>query len=86
MVGGNLESLEEKSKKGGILNCYWIIAVAVALVGPFAIPLVVRNPRLSKRVKWIVSILIIVLTIALLYLTKVVFVKLQEQLLDTYGL
>ena len=37
----------------------WIVLLAVTALGPFALPLVWRTPRLSRSGKWIMSIVVI---------------------------
>ncbi|MFA6079109.1 MAG: hypothetical protein WC779_05125 [Candidatus Omnitrophota bacterium] len=39
------------------------VVIAVLVLGPFAIPLVWKNPGLSKRMRILISVLIIALTI-----------------------
>jgi len=59
----------KKSESHGIINSYWTLAIAVAVGGPFALPLLWRNPRFSKKVKIWGSIAVVVLTVALLGVT-----------------
>jgi hypothetical protein len=42
------------------------VVIAVLLLGPFAIPLVWKNPAITKRSKILISILIIALTVWLI--------------------
>ena len=56
-----------------VIDSLWTFAVAVAFAGPFALPLLWRNPRFSIRTKLLGSVFILVLTGALLWMTEVIF-------------
>lgn len=59
----------EPTKKERILNSPWTLIVAVATVGPLAIPLVWRNPGYSKPTKILLTVGIVALTIGLIWMT-----------------
>ena len=61
------------------------IIVAILLVGPFALPLVWKNPQYKLEVKIIVSALVIILTILLIYLF-LYLMKLSMNQLNTLGM
>ncbi len=44
----------------------WIM---ILVVGPLAIPMLIYSPHFSKTFKWVVSLLLIVVTVALYYVT-----------------
>ena len=46
---------------------FWVLVLAVLLVGPLALPLVWMNPGLKKGMKILISLLIIVLTVWMVY-------------------
>lgn len=50
-----------------VIDSFWVFLVATAFLGPFALPLLWRNPHWSKKTKVVGSITIIALTVALLY-------------------
>jgi quinol-cytochrome oxidoreductase complex cytochrome b subunit len=45
----------------------WVLLLAVATVGPLAIPLVWKNPDYSSSKKWVWTFLILTLTIFLVW-------------------
>jgi hypothetical protein len=55
-----------------VIDSLWTFTVAVAFAGPFALPLLWRNPRFSLRTKIISSILVIALTLAILWIFEVI--------------
>jgi len=57
----------DTSKKDRVLNSPWTLIVAVATVGPLAIPLVWRNPRYSRATKMLLTVGISALTVYLLW-------------------
>ena len=60
----------------------YVLVIAFLSVGPFALPLVWRNPRFSRRSKTLISIAIIVLS----YLLGVVLVKSVKSIYEYYNL
>ncbi|NBX76264.1 MAG: hypothetical protein EBQ92_06895 [Proteobacteria bacterium] len=50
-----------------VIDSFWVFLVATAFLGPFALPLLWRNPNWSKRTKIIGSIAVIAFTLVLLY-------------------
>ncbi len=65
-----------------VIDSLWTFGVAIAFAGPFALPLLWRNPRFSNRTKIIGSLVILAVTGVLIWFTEVVFKdtyqKLQE--------
>jgi hypothetical protein len=57
---------EEPKPSVRIVDSLWTFAVAVAFIGPFALPLLWRNPRFRVQTKVILSIIVIVFTAALI--------------------
>lgn len=51
------------------IDSLWVFLIATAVLGPFALPLLWRNPRWSKLVKLLGTIFIVVLTLGLFYVT-----------------
>ena len=45
----------------------WVLLLAIATVGPLAIPLVWKNPEYSKTKKWIWTLFIALLTLFLIW-------------------
>jgi hypothetical protein len=45
----------------------WVLAVAIFLAGPFALPLAWLNPNLKKPAKVIITIVVVVLSIWIVY-------------------
>jgi drug/metabolite transporter (DMT)-like permease len=62
-----LESPELRPKR--FIDSYWSFFVAAALVGPFALPVLWRNPRFSKRSKWALTLLVLAVTAFLIWFT-----------------
>jgi len=52
-----------------IIDSIWIFFLATAILGPFALPLLWRNPRWSFSAKALGTALIVFLTILLIYAT-----------------
>jgi RsiW-degrading membrane proteinase PrsW (M82 family) len=71
-------SSDETPIPSNFWNSLWTFIVAIAFIGPFALPLLWRNPRYSKMTKAIVSVAIIVLTIYLLWLSGSVITQLND--------
>lgn len=57
-------------------DSYWSLAVAILALGPFAIPFIWRNRKLSKSTKVIVSVAVLAFTYYLL--------QKMQQLLQNY--
>ncbi|MCB1198229.1 MAG: hypothetical protein KDK51_07635 [Deltaproteobacteria bacterium] len=74
------------STKKKVIHSYWLLIVSIACIGPFAIPLVLNNPRMSKKGRVLVSILIIALTVGLIYLSKVILSSIYTQSLENLGI
>ncbi|MFZ9596223.1 MAG: hypothetical protein ACO3A2_09110 [Bdellovibrionia bacterium] len=55
-----------QKSRNQIWESWWTFFISVAFVGPFALPLLWRNPRQSKKTKVVVSFLVIALTLVLL--------------------
>ncbi|NOX97508.1 MAG: zinc ribbon domain-containing protein [Nitrospirae bacterium] len=75
------EFLNKKKEEKWYFKTYWLI-IAFLSVGPFALPLLLVNPRFSRRKKVIISIVIIVLSYYLFIVTD----RLLKELGDTYKL
>ena len=69
-----------KVKKVRVIDSLWTFFIAVAVVGPFALPLLWRNPRFKVRTKIFGSLAIIIFTWLLIKLTGNIF----QQTLDQY--
>ena len=62
-----------------------VIVVALLCIGPLALPLVWFNPRYKAITKFIVTVIVITVTISLSYLTINVYEQLMKQI-ETLGL
>ena len=60
------------------------IVIGVLVTGPFALPLVWKNPKYKLITKGIITILVIALTICLCYLVGQMYQRLIQQI-DTLG-
>ncbi len=58
------------------------VVIAILLLGPFAIPLVWKNPAIGQKLKIWISILIIVLTVWLIYASVSVMQLLLKEITD----
>ncbi|MBI3556651.1 MAG: hypothetical protein HY074_10345 [Deltaproteobacteria bacterium] len=58
-----------KGKKVKVIDSLWTFAVAVAFIGPLALPLLWRNPRFERKTKVIASMAVFVVTLALLWIS-----------------
>ena len=56
------------------------VVIGLIVLGPFALPMVLLNPRYKIITKLIITILVIVITILLVYLTVSVYVRFIEQM------
>ena len=56
-----------KSKKIRVIDSFWTFLVAVAFLGPLALPLLWRNPRYSTVTKVAGSVAVLAFTYFLLY-------------------
>ncbi len=62
---------------------YWFtsfVVIAILCVGPLALPLVWFNPRYNKTVKIVVTVVVIVVSLVLWYVTNYIYLRLMEQL------
>jgi len=57
-----------------------VVVIALLCVGPLGLPLVWVNPRYKIITKVVVSVVVIVLSIYLFYLTKNMYQRLTEQM------
>lgn len=51
------------------IDSLWVFLIATAVLGPFALPLLWRNPRWSKVTKTVGTLFILALTLGLIYTT-----------------
>ncbi len=60
----NGDAMEEKPvvKKGRVIDSFWTFLVATAVLGPFALPLLWRNPRYKVTTKVAASVAVILFT------------------------
>jgi hypothetical protein len=58
------------------------VVIAILLLGPFAIPIVWKNPAISKRLKILISILIMALTVWLIYASVNVIQLILKEVTD----
>jgi hypothetical protein len=75
-----LEPQKQPPAKIRVIDSLWTFCVAVAVLGPFALPLLWRNPRFGWKPKLAGSIAVIVFTIILLWGSKE-FISSQVELL-----
>ena len=68
------------SKKIKVVDSLWTFVVALAFLGPFALPLLWRNPRFEKRTKIAGSIFIIVFTVWLIWFSGKYLSDLNDQI------
>jgi len=57
-----------------------VVVIALLCIGPFALPLVWLNPRYKAITKAVVTIIVVVFTILLYYLTIGMYSRLTEQI------
>jgi hypothetical protein len=53
---------KKKSKTAWYYEPVWIFILGFAVIGPLALPLVIKSPKLSRGAKWGISLAIIVYT------------------------
>jgi hypothetical protein len=80
MLEPMLEPQKQPPAKVRIIDSLWTFCVAVAFLGPFALPLLWRNPRFGWRKKLAGSIAVLVFTAVLLWGSKE-FIQSQYQLM-----
>ena len=78
--GKRLRSLGESERKW--YHSTTAVVIGLATVGPFALPLVWFNPRYRMAAKVILTILVLTLTVLLIYLVVVLYMRLAEQMKD----
>jgi hypothetical protein len=78
MVPSNI-SIPSKKNKNKIIDSLWTFLIALAVLGPFALPLLWRNPRWTLRVKIAGSAVIVIVTFFLLWFTRVFVADLNEK-------
>lgn len=57
--------------------CFWVSA---AFIGPFALPLLWRDARYSRKSKTLISVVLVVLTAALLWGQYKLAIKMQHEI------
>ncbi len=62
------ENLKPKVK---IIDSFWAFLFSTAVFGPFALPLLWRNPRYKKTTKILGSVVVVLLTVLLIWIVKV---------------
>ena len=72
----------ENNRKIRAIDSLWVLFVVIATTGPFAIPLLWRNPRFSTQTKILGSFAIVLFTALLIWISKVALVELNEILQD----
>lgn len=75
-----METSVNSRTKIKVIDSLWTLIIAIACLGPFALPLLWRNPRFSKSKKIWVSVVVCVLTLVLLWIAKIYI----EPFLDEY--
>jgi len=58
---------------------YWVV-IAILCAGPFALPLIWYNPRYKYATKWIVSVVLIIITIYVSIKSIELFKTMMQQL------
>ncbi len=58
-----------RGSKVKVIDSMWTFAIAVAFMGPFALPLLWRNPRFSLQTKQLATIAVVVATIILVWVS-----------------
>lgn len=66
-------------KQKWYFTTYWIV-IAFLCIGPFALPFVWLNPRYKPIIKWIVTVLVIIITIWLSIKSIDMYRNLMQQL------
>jgi membrane protein YdbS with pleckstrin-like domain len=56
------ETAPPKPKIKWYFTTYWVV-IALLSLGPFALPLIWYHPRYKPATKWIISVLVIIITI-----------------------
>ena len=72
-------------EKGGKFKSKWYfstsaVVVALLVLGPLALPMVWLNPRYKIVTKLIITILVIVFTVLICYLTVNVYIRFMKQI------
>ena len=60
---------DEKPKQEKWYYQIWFIVIMLFVMGPFAFPLLWKSPKLSSQMKWVLTILIILLTLATFWMS-----------------
>jgi uncharacterized protein (DUF983 family) len=84
--GKEFDEKDQPKEKWYFTN-YWVV-IALLCFGPLALPLVWFNPRYNPRTKWIVSILVIIITIISIWIymiLKAFLLNLMQQLQHQLG-
>ena len=66
----------------------WILFLAFTVLGPFALPLVCRSPLLSRRMKWVLATVILLVTVVAAYgswQAGLAMIKAWKALVDELG-
>ena len=76
-------SSTEKERKIKFIDSLWVFLVATATLGPFALPLLWKNPRYSKKTKMAGTFAVILFTGVLVWISKVGITELNRVLEET---
>lgn len=76
------QALKPKIK---VIDSLWTFFIALALIGPFSLPLLWRNPRFKRSTKWIGSVVVILFTLFLVFVAGSAIDQLLKELKQTLG-
>lgn len=79
------KALTRKKKAAWYYEPAWILVLGLLVIGPLALPLVIRSPKLSRNAKWGFSIVLAVYGIVItyyLYVTCIMLWNLYAQTAD----
>jgi len=79
-IKNSKQDYKKYSEKIRPIDSVWTFLVALAFLGPLALPLLWRNPRFTQRTKVVGSVFIVVFTVGLIWFSG----KFFNQLADRY--
>jgi hypothetical protein len=66
-------------------NVWFVLAMLFFVLGPLGLPLVWKNPKFSRSVKWLLTVIMIVYTVWLIDLTVKLFRTTMDQVNQILG-
>lgn len=83
-LNGTNRSSPMRSEKKWYYNIN-ILILALLVIGPFALPMVWKNPRYKNATKTVITVIVLVATVLLIYLSTLIVMRYYSHLFDQFS-